>query len=37
MSPNSSVKDAVRTAAVDLFARHGFTNTSVQQIGRAHV
>jgi len=26
------VKDAVRTAAVDLFARHGFANTSVQQI-----
>ena len=35
MSPNSSVKDAVRTAAVDLFARHGFANTSVQQIVEA--
>lgn len=30
--PAGTVKDAVRTAAVDLFARHGFANTSVQQI-----
>ncbi len=30
--PAVSVKDAVRTAAVDLFARFGFANTSVQQI-----
>lgn len=35
MAPNASVKDAVRTAAVDLFARHGFANTSVQQIVEA--
>ena len=32
MAPSVSVKDSVRTAAVDLFARHGFANTSVQQI-----
>jgi AcrR family transcriptional regulator len=32
MVPAGTVKDAVRTAAVDLFARHGFANTSVQQI-----
>ena len=32
MAPNESVKDAVRTAAVELFARDGFANTSVQQI-----
>jgi len=32
MAPNASVKDAVRTAAVELFARDGFANTSVQQI-----
>lgn len=32
MASAVSVKDAVRTAAVDLFARHGFANTSVQQI-----
>jgi AcrR family transcriptional regulator len=32
MATSASVKDSVRTAAVDLFARHGFTNTSVQQI-----
>jgi len=40
MSPDesvkdASVKDAVRTAAVDLFARRGFANTSVQQIVEA--
>ena len=33
--PSVRVKDAVRTAAVDLFARHGFANTSVQQIVEA--
>ena len=32
MAPTMSVAEAVRTAAVDLFARHGFANTSVQQI-----
>jgi AcrR family transcriptional regulator len=32
MAPNASVSDAVRSAAVDLFARQGFANTSVQQI-----
>jgi AcrR family transcriptional regulator len=35
MVPSVRVKDAVRTAAVDLFARHGFANTSVQQIVEA--
>lgn len=35
MSPNSSVEDAARTAAVELFARHGIANTSVQQIVEA--
>ena len=32
MASNASVADAVRTAAVDLFAKHGFAHTSVQQI-----
>ena len=32
MAENAGVRDAVRTAAVDLFARNGFANTSVQQI-----
>jgi AcrR family transcriptional regulator len=32
MARTTSVAEAVRTAAVDLFARHGFANTSVQQI-----
>ena len=35
MSAPNGVRDAVRTAAVDLFARHGFANTSVQQIVEA--
>ncbi|QNE47121.1 TetR/AcrR family transcriptional regulator [Glaciihabitans sp. INWT7] len=32
MATSAGVKDAVRTAAVDLFAKNGFANTSVQQI-----
>ncbi|MFM9918402.1 TetR/AcrR family transcriptional regulator [Lacisediminihabitans sp. H27-G8] len=32
MATTAGVKDAVRTAAVDLFAKNGFANTSVQQI-----
>jgi AcrR family transcriptional regulator len=32
MAATAGVKDAVRTAAVDLFAKNGFANTSVQQI-----
>jgi AcrR family transcriptional regulator len=32
MAAGTGVKDAVRGAAVDLFARQGFANTSVQQI-----
>lgn len=32
MASTPTVKDAIRTAAVDLFARTGYANTSVQQI-----
>jgi AcrR family transcriptional regulator len=35
MAGPTGVQDAVRTAAVDLFARNGYANTSVQQIVEA--